>query len=258
MNKIREAFENKKAFIGFIVAGDPQLAKTEEFIIEMERAGAALVEIGIPFSDPIAEGPTVQEANVRALSAAGGCTTDMVFDMAERVNKKIRIPLVLFTYLNPVFKYGYEAFMKRCNETGISGLIVPDLPYEERGELKPFAKKYGVDIISTVAAISGEERVKMIAKEAEGYIYLLPPADESVTEAKKLSLIVDVVKNIRQVSDTPVAVAFNTAMSSQFEKYRDVADGVIATDEIVRIIAGHGEASGKAIYDYVNGMVKGK
>ena len=126
MSKISEAFQNKKAFIGFLTAGDPSLEKTEEFIIEMEKAGAALIEIGIPFSDPIAEGPVIQEANVRALSAEGGCTTDMVFDMLERVSKKVSVPLVFLTYLNPVFSYGYDRFCARCQEVGISGLIIPD------------------------------------------------------------------------------------------------------------------------------------
>ena len=130
MSKIREAFENKKAFIGFLTAGDPSLEKTEEFIVEMARAGAALIEIGIPFSDPIAEGPVIQDANVRALSAPGGCTTDMVFEMVERVSKKVSVPLVFLTYLNPVYKYGYEEFCKKWSETGVSGIIIPDMPYE--------------------------------------------------------------------------------------------------------------------------------
>ena len=137
MSRIREAFTNKKAFIGFLTAGDPSLAKTEEFIVEMANAGASIIEIGIPFSDPIAEGKIVQEANVRALSVPGGCTTDMIFDMVARVSKKVNVPLVFLTYLNPIFKYGYERFCSKCKEVGIDGLIIPDMPYEEKGELKP-------------------------------------------------------------------------------------------------------------------------
>ena len=132
MSKISEAFKNRKKFVGFLTAGDPSLDKTEEFIITMEKAGASVIEIGVPFSDPIAETQVVQEANVRALSAEGGCTTDMIFDMLDRVKDKVSVPLVLMTYLNPVFKYGYEAFMKKCSETGVSGLIIPDMPYDER------------------------------------------------------------------------------------------------------------------------------
>lgn len=132
MSRIEEALKNKKTFVGFLTAGDPGLDKTEEFILEMEKAGAGLIEIGIPFSDPIAEGPVIQDANVRALSAPGGCTTDMVFDMVARVSKKVSVPLVFLTYLNPVFKYGYEKFCKKCAETGIDGIIIPDMPYEEK------------------------------------------------------------------------------------------------------------------------------
>ena len=132
MTKIEEAFQNKKAFIGFLTAGDPSLECTEKFIIKMEEAGAALIEIGIPFSDPIAEGPVIQSANVRALSNPNGCTTDQVFEMVERVSKKVSVPLVFLTYLNPVFKYGYDRFFARCASAGISGIIAPDMPLEEK------------------------------------------------------------------------------------------------------------------------------
>ena len=148
MTKIAEAFKNKKAFIGFLTAGDPSLECTEEFIIKMEEAGAALIEIGIPFSDPIAEGPVIQSANVRALSNPNGCTTDQVFEMVERVSKKVSVPLVFLTYLNPVFKYGYDRFFARCASARISGIIVPDMPLEEKGEVADIAAKYGVDVIS--------------------------------------------------------------------------------------------------------------
>ena len=158
MSRIKSAFENKKAYIGFLTAGDPSLAMTEEYIVEMARAGAALVEIGIPFSDPIAETATIQEANVRALSTETGCTTDMVFDMVASVSKKVDIPLVLLTYLNPVFKYGYDEFFKKCKETGVDGIIIPDMPYEEKGEVEPFANKYGVDISFPPSLISTESR----------------------------------------------------------------------------------------------------
>ena len=165
MSRIKNAFENKKAFIGFLTAGDPSLDKTEEFILEMERAGAALVEIGIPFSDPIAEGPVIQEANIRALST--GCTTDKVFNMVDSLRKKTNIPLVFLTYLNPIFKYGSDRFCKRCKEVGIDGLIIPDMPYEEKGELAKIAAEYAIELISLIAPTS-TSRIEMIAKEAQG------------------------------------------------------------------------------------------
>ena len=170
MTKIAEAFQNKKAFIGFLTAGDPSLECTEEFIIKMEEAGAALIEIGIPFSDPIAEGPVIQAANIRALSNPNGCTTDQVFEMVERVSKKVSVPLVFLTYLNPVFKYGYDRFFARCASAGISGIIVPDMPLEEKGEVADIAAAHGVDVISLIAPTS-KERIAKIAKSATGYIY---------------------------------------------------------------------------------------
>ena len=153
MNRIQNAFDNKKAFIGFITAGDPSLDKTEEFILEMEKAGAALVEIGIPFSDPIAEGPVIQEANLRALSA--GCTTDKIFDMVAKLRKKTQIPLAFMAYANSLYKYGYDRFCKRCAEVGIDGLIIPDMPFEEKGELQEFTGKYDLKLISLIAPTCG-------------------------------------------------------------------------------------------------------
>jgi len=253
MSKIKEAFNNKKAFIGFLTAGDPSLEKTEEFIIEMEKAGAALVEIGIPFSDPIAEGPVIQQANVRALSAQGGCTTDMVFDMVERVSKKVSIPLVFLTYLNPVFKYGYEEFCKKCSQTGVSGIIIPDMPYEERGELLPSAQKYDIDIISLIAPTS-QDRIEMIAKQAKGYIYAVSSMGVTGVRNEIKTDIDKIVSSIKAVTDTPVAIGFGINTPQQAQKYSQTADGIIVGSAIVKIIGEHGENSGKYIYDYVKSM----
>lgn len=255
MSRIREAFEHKKAFIGFLTAGDPSLDKTEEFIVEMERAGAALIEIGIPFSDPIAEGPVIQEANVRALSAPGGCTTDKVFDMVERVSKKVSVPLVFLTYLNPVFKYGYEAFCKRCNEVGIDGLIIPDMPFEEREELAPIAQQYDVDIISLIAPTS-MDRIQMIAKEAKGYIYLVSSMGVTGVRSEITTDIGSIVENIRNITDTPVAVGFGINTPEQSAKYGAVADGVIVGSAIVKIIAQYGDEAGPYVYEYVKSMAE--
>lgn len=255
MSKIREAFNGKKAFIGFLTAGDPSLDKTEEFIMEMAEAGAALIEIGIPFSDPIAEGPVIQDANVRALSVPGGCTTDMVFDMVARVSKKVSVPLVFLTYLNPVFKYGYEAFCKRCNETGVSGIIIPDLPYEERAELTPAAEKYDVDIISLIAPTS-QDRIEKIAKDAKGYIYIVSSMGVTGVRGEITTDIEEIVASVRKVTDTPLAVGFGISTPEQAAKYSQMADGVIVGSAIVKIIAQHGADAGKYIYDYVKSMVE--
>ncbi|MBO5259327.1 MAG: tryptophan synthase subunit alpha [Agathobacter sp.] len=256
MSKISEAFSNKKAFIGFLTAGDPSLEKTEEFIVEMEKAGAALIEIGIPFSDPIAEGPVIQEANVRALSAPGGCTTDMVFDMVERVSKKVSVPLVFLTYLNPVFSYGYDRFCKRCKEAGVSGIIIPDMPFEERGELIPFAEKHDVELISLIAPTS-EERIQMIAKEAKGYIYVVSSMGVTGIRSEITTDIGEIIANIRKATDTPVAIGFGINTPEQAASYSQMADGVIVGSAIVKIIQEHGVHAGKYVYDYVRSMVDG-
>lgn len=254
MSKIREAFENKKAFVGFLTAGDPSLEKTEEYILEMERAGASIIEIGIPFSDPIAEGEVIQDANIRALSALGGCNTDMVFDMVERVRAKVSVPLVFLTYLNPVFRYGYEAFCKRCKEAGVDGLIIPDMPYEERGELESVAETYGVDFITLIAPTS-RERIQMLAKNAKGYIYLVSSMGVTGVRSEITTDIAEMVEQIRAVSDTPIAVGFGISTPEQARMYSETADGVIVGSAIVKLIAAHGMDAGKPVYEYVKSMV---
>lgn len=253
MSKIREAFENKKAFIGFLTAGDPSLEKTEEFIIEMADAGAALIEIGIPFSDPIAEGPVIQDANIRALSAPGGCTTDMVFDMVARVSKKVNVPLVFLTYLNPVFKYGYEKFCGKCKETGIDGIIIPDMPFEEKNELALIAAEYGVDIISLIAPTSAD-RIQMIAKEASGYIYVVSSMGVTGVRSEITTDVESIVRHIREVTDTPVAVGFGINTPEQAKKYSSMSDGVIVGSAIVKMIAQYGNDAAQYIHEYVKSM----
>ncbi len=254
MSKISEAFVNKKAFIGFLTAGDPSLEKTEAYLVEMERAGASIIEIGIPFSDPIAEGPVIQEANIRALSALGGCNTDMVFDMVARVRAKVSVPLVFLTYLNPVFTYGYEAFCRRCMEAGIDGLIIPDMPYEERGALDRIAEKYGVELITLIAPTS-RERIRMLAKNAKGYIYLVSSMGVTGVRTEITTDIAELAAQIRTVSDTPIAVGFGINTPEQAKKYSEAVDGVIVGSAIVKLIAAHGENAEREIYEYVKSMV---
>lgn len=252
MSKISEVFKNKKLFVGFLTAGDPSLEKTEEFIIEMAEAGAGLIEIGIPFSDPIAESTIIQEANVRALSAPNGCTTDMVFDMVARVSKKIDVPLVFVTYLNPVFKYGYDNFCRRCQETGVSGIVIPDMPYEESKEITSVAENYDVDIISTVASTS-MDRVRMIAKEAKGYVMILSSA-KAFREDELPEDILDVLDNIKAVTDTPIVMGSGVKNPEQVLKYGPLADGIIVKSAIVKIIAKYGEEAGPYIREYIKSM----
>ncbi len=251
MSKIHNAFANGKAFIGFLTAGDPNLAKTEEFILEMERAGADLVEIGIPFSDPIAEGPVIQEANLRALSA--GCTTDKVFDMVVRVRQKSNIPLVFLTYLNPVFNYGYERFFARCQQVGIDGIIIPDMPFEEKGELADIAKAHDVDVISLIAPTS-EQRIQMIAKEAAGFIYVVSSMGVTGVRAEIKTDLASILKVVKGASDIPAAVGFGINTPEQAASISKIADGVIVGSAIVKLIAQYGSEAAGPVYDYVKRM----
>lgn len=255
MNKIEKAFQEKKAFIGFLTAGDPSLDKTEEFIVEMAEAGASLIEVGIPFSDPIAEGPVIQGANVRALSVKGGCTTDMVFEMMGRVSKKVDVPLVFLTYLNPVYKYGYDKFCTKCKENGVSGIIIPDMPYEEKGELVPIAKKSDVDVISLIAPTSAD-RIQMIAKESTGYIYVVSSMGVTGMRSEITTDVSEIIRTIKEVTETPVAIGFGISTPEQASAYSEMADGVIVGSAIVKIIEQYGGNAGKHIYDYVKLMVE--
>ena len=251
MSNIKKAFENKKAFIGFLTAGDPSLEKTKEYILEMERGGADVIEIGIPFSDPIAEGPVIQAANVRALKA--GCTLPKIFDMVVELRKETKVPLVFLTYANPVFHYGYDAFCKKCQEVGVDGFIIPDIPYEERGELEGFAKKYDLDFITLIAPTS-KNRIAELAKDATGYIYLVSSMGVTGMRDNLKTDISEVVQEIRKYTNTPIAVGFGIHTREQVKEYHKVADGVIVGSAIVSIIEEHKDKAKDAIYEYVNGL----
>ena len=248
---IKDAFKNGKAFVAFITAGDPNLDKTAEYILEMERAGADLIEIGIPFSDPIAEGVVIQEADLRALQS--GTTTDGIFDMVEKLRRKTDMPLVFMGYLNPVFHYGYERFFARCKECGISGIIIPDLPYEEKGECEEIAAKYGVDVISMIAPTSAA-RIRAIASEAKGFLYVVSSMGVTGIRYEIKTDLASILVAVREASDIPAAVGFGINTPEQAAKVAQIADGVIVGSAIVKIIARYGSEAGPYIYDYVKSM----
>lgn len=249
--RIKNAFDHGKAFIGFVTGGDPSIEKSEEFILKMVEAGCDLIEIGIPFSDPIAEGPVIQEANIRALSA--GTTTDMLFELAANVRKKTEVPLVFLTYLNPVFRYGYDAFCAKCEEAGVNGIIIPDMPYEEKGELLPFAKEHYVDVISLVAPTS-EQRVKEIASEAAGFVYVVSSMGVTGVRSEIKTDLEAILSAVKASADVPAAVGFGVSTPKQAAKIAQMADGVIVGSAIVKIIAKYGEDAGEHVYDYVKSM----
>lgn len=248
MSKINNAFKNGKAFIGFLTGGDPTLDKTAEFILKMADAGADLIEIGIPFSDPIAEGEVIQKANIRALSA--GTTLNKIFNMVRTVRKNTQIPLVFLTYLNPVFTYGYDHFFRECGETGVDGVIIPDIPFEEKGELLPFSEKYGVDIISLIAPTS-EARIARIAGGARGFVYCVSSMGVTGVRSQIKTDLKSILKAVKAATDVPAAVGFGISTPQQAAEISKYADGIIVGSAIVKIIEEHGENASKPLYDYV-------
>lgn len=251
MNRIGNAFRNGKAFIAYIMAGDPSLDKTAEFIIEMEKAGADLVEIGLPFSDPIAEGETIQRANLRAFQNPINC--DMVFEMAASLQGKISIPLAFMTYLNPVLNYGYDRFFSRCASCGIAGIIIPDMPFEEEGEIKPDAARHGIEVITLVAPTS-EGRVEQIARNAEGFIYLVSSMGVTGVRSEITTDIPSMVAALKKHTDIPVAVGFGIHTPEQARELSRHADGIIVGSALVNIIEKHGENAAPFLYEYVSRM----
>lgn len=251
MSNIRKAFENGKAFIPFITCGDPDLETTAKIVREAEKAGADLIELGIPFSDPTAEGPVIQGANIRALSA--GTTTDKIFDLVTNLRKDVKIPLVFMTYANVVFSYGAERFMKRCQETGIDGIILPDLPYEEKDEFSEVSEKYGIDMISLIAPTS-ENRVSMIAVEAKGFIYIVSSLGVTGVRSEINTDISRIVEIIRKNTDTPCAVGFGISEPRQAKKMADISDGAIVGSAIVKIIGQYGKDSPEYVGEYIRLM----
>ncbi|MCH5211954.1 MAG: tryptophan synthase subunit alpha [Oscillospiraceae bacterium] len=251
MSKIKSAFENGKAFIPFITCGDPDLETTEKIVCAAAENGADLIELGIPFSDPTAEGPVIQGANIRAL--AGGVTTDKIFDMVKRLRKSVTIPMVFMTYANVVFSYGAEKFISICNEIGIDGLILPDLPFEEKEEFLPLCKKYDVDLISLVAPTSAD-RISMIAKEASGFIYIVSSLGVTGTRSEITTDLDSIIEVVRKNTDVPCAIGFGISTPEQAARMAAVSDGAIVGSAIIKIIEEYGKDAAKPVGEYINSM----
>ncbi len=251
MSKIKEAFAGKKAFIPFITCGDPDLETTGKCVRAMVEAGADLIELGIPFSDPTAEGPVIQGANLRALS--NGITTDRIFDFVRDLRKDVKIPMVFMTYANVVYSYDAEKFISTCQEIGIDGLILPDLPFEEKEEFLPICRKYDVDLISLIAPTS-ENRIAMIAKEAEGFIYLVSSLGVTGMRSEITTDLGSIVKVIRENTDVPCAIGFGISNPDQARKMAGLSDGAIVGSAIIKLLAQHGRDAAPVIRDYVRSM----
>ena len=248
MNNIQAAFENGKAFVAFITCGDPDLETTAAAIRQAVQNGADMIELGIPFSDPTAEGPVIQAANLRAL--ANGVTTDKIFAMVEELRKEVKIPLLFMTYANVIFSYGTEAFIAKCSDAGINGIIVPDLPYEEKNEFQPACTKYGVKLISVIAPTSAN-RIAMIAKNAEGFIYIASSIGVVCTRQVVYEDLESVVRKVRQNTTLPCVIGFGIADSKQAKALAQLADGVIVGTAIVKLLTEYGKKAPKRIGAYV-------
>lgn len=252
MNRIQKAFdEKKKAFIGFVTAGDPNLATTKELVRAMIKGGAGLIEFGIPFSDPVAEGEVIQQADMRALAA--GTTTDKIFDLVAELREETQVPLVFLTYANPIYAYGAEKFFTRCEETGVDGVIIPDIPYEEREEMRPFSEPHHVALVPLIAPTS-KDRIQKIAAIAQGYVYVVSSLGVTGVRSNITTDIDGIVAEVRKATDIPVAVGFGIAAPEQAYKMAKASDGAIVGSAIEKIVAQYGEASPEHVYEYVKSM----
>ena len=254
MSNIKKAFEQGKAFVAFITCGDPDLETTAAAVRAAVANGADLIELGIPFSDPTAEGPVIQGANIRALS--GGVTTDKIFDLVRDLRTDITVPMVFMTYANVVFSYGTETFISTCKDIGIDGLILPDIPYEEKEEFLPICHKYDVELISLIAPTS-ENRISMIAKEAEGFLYIVSSLGVTGTRSEIKTDLKSIVDVVRQNTDIPCAIGFGISTPEQAGKMAAISDGAIVGSAIVKLIEKYGKESPKYVGEYVKALKKG-
>ena len=251
MSRISDAFKNGKAFIPFITLGDPDLDTTEKIILEMAKNGADIIELGIPFSDPTAEGPVIQEANLRALK--GGINTDKVFEFTKKIRSMVNVSLVYMTYANVIFSYGSEKFISKCKEVGIDGIIVPDVPFEEREEFLPYCEKYGIDFIYLIAPTSNE-RIKMIAKEAKGFIYVVSSLGVTGVRSSITTDISSIVKSIKEETDVPCAIGFGIQTPDQAKEMAKSSDGVIVGSKIIKLLHENEADAPSVIGKYVKEM----
>ncbi len=251
MSNIKSAFARGKAFIPFVTCGDPDLETTAAVVRAAAENGADLIELGIPFSDPTAEGPVIQGANLRALT--GGVTTDAIFGLVRELRRDVAAPMVFMTYANVIFSYGAERFISTCAQIGIDGLILPDLPFEEKGEFLPLCRQYGVDLISLVAPTS-KDRIARIAREAEGFLYIVSSLGVTGTRSEITTDLPSIVKVARENTDAPCAIGFGISTPEQARKMAGIADGAIVGSAIVKLLAQYGRDAAPYVGAYVKRM----
>ena len=251
MSNIANAFKDGKAFIAFLTCGDPDLKTTAAAVRAAVQNGADLIELGIPFSDPMAEGPVIQGANLRALQ--GGVTTDQIFDFVRELRQDVTVPMVFMTYANVVFSYGIERFAKKAAAVGMDGVILPDVPFEEKEEFASVFRKEGMDLISLIAPTS-HERISMIAKEAEGFVYCVSSLGVTGMRSQITTDIGAMVQLVKAQKDIPCAVGFGISTPEQAKKMAAQADGVIVGSAIVKLCETYGEDCVPYVGKYVKSM----
>jgi tryptophan synthase alpha chain len=253
VSRLNQIFANGKAFIPFITAGDPSLETTEELVLRMAEAGADLIELGIPFSDPTAEGPVIQNANIRAL--AGGVTVDKIFNMVKSIRKTCSVPVAFMTYANPVFAYGADKFLRKCKDVHVDALIVPDLPFEEKEEFLPYCSKYGICLVSMIAPTSGS-RIRRIAEEAQGFVYCVSSIGTTGVRAEIGTDVKEMIRLVKETRDIPCAVGFGISTPEQASKITAFSDGIITGSAIVSIVETYGKACIPYVAEFVRIMKK--
>ncbi len=253
MSNLKKAFENGKALIPFVTCGDPDLETTANNIRALVENGANAIEIGIPFSDPTAEGPMIQEANIRALQ--GGVTTDKIFEFVKELRKDVTVPFVFVTYANVVFSYGTERFVKTCAEVGMDGLFIPDVPFEEKEEFDGVCKQYGVDLISMIAPTS-KKRISKIAKEATGFVYVVSNPSTANEELAYQSDVSEVVKEIRAYTDVPCIISSGISTVEQASQMAAVGDGIVVEVAVTGLVAHYGKKSTEKVAEYAKQMAE--
>ena len=261
MNRIDKKFKElkankKKAFIAFITAGDPSLKTTEEVVLALEKSGADIVELGVPFSDPLADGPTIQAASQRALKK--GITIDKILNLVKRLRKKTDIPIALMTYYNPVFHYNESKFICKAKDCGVDGLIIPDLPPEEGKELSLLASKNDISTIYFITPTTTLARQKFIAKNSTGFIYYVSLTGVTGARASIPKNVLDKVRKVKKITDKPVCVGFGVSSSAQVKSISRIADGVIVGSAIVKEINRHAgkKDCAKRVGRFVKNLIK--
>lgn len=248
MSRIKEAFKDGKALIGFLTAGVPSAEDTLRYMEDLETAGADLIEIGVPFSDPVADGAVIMEADVQALK--NKVHLPQVMEIVKAFRKQSETPLVFLSYYNPIFNYGVKKFFEKAKAIGLDGVAIPDLPYEEQMEIRPFADTYGIDIIQIIGPAS-EERICQNVRNATGFVYIVSSVESANRKTDMKRNLADIISVIRKTTDTPIVVGLDGHHPEELQKMKEMADGITTGSIVVDMINKNGKKAGKLVQKYM-------